>query len=43
MTLATGMGVPATRATTAEELADQLRRALAEPGPHLIRAVLRTD
>jgi acetolactate synthase-1/2/3 large subunit len=37
--LATGMGVPATRATTAEELADQLRRALAEPGPHLIDAV----
>jgi thiamine pyrophosphate-dependent acetolactate synthase large subunit-like protein len=43
VTLAIGMGVPATRATTAEELADQLRRALAEPGPHLIRAVLRTD
>jgi acetolactate synthase-1/2/3 large subunit len=38
--LATGMGVPASRATTAEELADQLRRALAEPGPHLIDAVL---
>ena len=40
--LATGMGVPATRATNAEELADQLRRALAEPGPHLIDAVLST-
>src|SRR5687768_8382858 len=39
--LATGMGVPATRATTAEEFADQFRRALAEPGPHLIDAVLR--
>lgn len=39
--LATGMGVPASRATTAEELADQLRRALAEAGPHLIDAVLR--
>ncbi|TKJ34210.1 acetolactate synthase large subunit [Blastococcus sp. CCUG 61487] len=39
--LAQGMGVPATRATTAEELADQLRAALAEPGPHLIDAVLR--
>jgi acetolactate synthase-1/2/3 large subunit len=38
--LATGMGVPASRATTAEELADQLRRAFAEPGPHLIDAVL---
>jgi acetolactate synthase-1/2/3 large subunit len=41
LALAAGMGVPATRATTAEELADQLRRALAEPGPHLIDAVLR--
>jgi acetolactate synthase-1/2/3 large subunit len=38
--LARGMGVPGSRATTAEELADQLRRALAEPGPHLIDAVL---
>ena len=41
VSLAAGMGVPATRATTAGELADQLRRALAEPGPHLIDAVLR--
>jgi acetolactate synthase-1/2/3 large subunit len=39
--IAGGMGVPATRATTAGQLADQLRRALAEPGPHLIDAVLR--
>ena len=39
--IATGMGVPASRATTPAELADQLRRALAEPGPHLIDAVLR--
>ncbi|MFD2090763.1 acetolactate synthase large subunit [Blastococcus deserti] len=38
--IASGMGVPATRATTAEELADQLGRALVEPGPHLIDAVL---
>jgi len=38
--IAEGLGVPATRATTAEELADQLRHALAEPGPHLIDAVL---
>jgi acetolactate synthase-1/2/3 large subunit len=38
--LATGMGVPATRATTADELAQQFRAALAEPGPHLIDAVL---
>jgi acetolactate synthase-1/2/3 large subunit len=40
VSIASGMGVPATRATTAEELADQLRRALAEPGPHLIDVVL---
>ena len=39
--LATGMGVPATRATTAEELAEQFAAALAAPGPHLIDAVLR--
>ena len=38
--LAAGMGVPASRATTAAELAAQLRRALAEPGPHLIEAVV---
>ncbi|MDG3009780.1 acetolactate synthase large subunit [Rhodococcus sp. D2-41] len=36
--IAEGFGVPAARATTAEELADQFRRALAEPGPHLIDA-----
>jgi acetolactate synthase-1/2/3 large subunit len=41
--LANGMGVPATRATTAEELADQLRQALAAPGPHLIDALLSRD
>ena len=38
--LAQGMGVPASRATTAEELADQVRRALAEPGPHLVVAAM---
>jgi acetolactate synthase I/II/III large subunit len=38
--LANGMGVPATRARTAEELAAQLRAALAEPGPHLIEAIV---
>lgn len=38
--LATGMGVPATRARTAGELAVQVRRALAEPGPHLIEATV---
>jgi acetolactate synthase I/II/III large subunit len=38
--LAAGMGVPGTRATTAEELAAALRRAAAEPGPHLVEAVV---
>ena len=38
--MATGMGVPASRATTAAEFAAQLRHALAEPGPHLIEAVI---
>lgn len=37
--LATGMGVPASRATTVEELYDQFREAVA-PGPHLIEAVI---
>lgn len=41
VSLATGMGVPATRATTAEEFAAQLRNALAEPGPHLIEAMIQ--
>jgi acetolactate synthase-1/2/3 large subunit len=40
--LAQGMGVPATRATTGEELVVQLQRVLHEPGPHLIEAVLPT-
>jgi acetolactate synthase-1/2/3 large subunit len=38
--LAAGMGVPATRATTCEQLFEQIEAALAEPGPHLIEAVL---
>jgi acetolactate synthase I/II/III large subunit len=38
--LATGLGVPATRATTADELSEQLARALAEPGPSLIEAMV---
>jgi acetolactate synthase I/II/III large subunit len=38
--LAAGMGVPASRASTTGEFAGQLRRALAEPGPHLIEAVV---
>jgi acetolactate synthase-1/2/3 large subunit len=38
--IAEGFGVPANRATTAEELASQFSAALAEAGPHLIDAVL---
>ncbi len=38
--IAQGMGVPARRAATAEELAEALRWALDEPGPHLIEAVM---
>ena len=38
--LAAGMGVPGVRATTADELVEGLERAFAEPGPHLIDAVL---
>jgi acetolactate synthase I/II/III large subunit len=38
--LAQGLGVPATRATTADELGDQLARALHEPGPSLIEAMV---
>jgi acetolactate synthase-1/2/3 large subunit len=34
--LARGMGVPATRPADAGALVDDLRAALAEPGPHLI-------
>lgn len=35
-----GMGVPATRATTADEFYEQLARAIAEPGPSLIEAMV---
>jgi acetolactate synthase-1/2/3 large subunit len=38
--IAEGMGVPATRARTCDELAEQLRHALTEPGPHLINAIV---
>jgi acetolactate synthase I/II/III large subunit len=40
VSLASGLGVPATRATTADELADQLGRAFAEPGPALVEAIV---
>jgi acetolactate synthase I/II/III large subunit len=38
--LSNGLGVPATRADTAEDFTDQLERALDEPGPHLIEAIV---
>lgn len=38
--LAQGMGVPASRAATCEELAAALRAALVRQGPSLIEAVL---
>jgi acetolactate synthase-1/2/3 large subunit len=40
VSLATGMGVPASRATTCGELATQFEKALAEPGLHLIEAIV---
>jgi acetolactate synthase-1/2/3 large subunit len=40
VSLATGMGLPATRAHTGEELAEQLGRALSTPGPSLVEAVI---
>ncbi|MFE5923981.1 acetolactate synthase large subunit [Streptomyces sp. NPDC056468] len=39
--VANGMGVPATRAASTTELAEQFATALATPGPHLIEAVLQ--
>ncbi len=38
--IAEGMGVAASRAQTCEQLAQQLEQAIAEPGPHLIDAVV---
>jgi len=38
--LSTGLGVPARRVTTAEELDRALREAYAEHGPHLIEAIV---
>jgi acetolactate synthase I/II/III large subunit len=38
--LARGFGVPATRPESAEGFATDLQRAFAEPGPHLIEAVI---
>src|SRR5690606_13896437 len=41
--LAQGMGMPARRASTAEEFNDALGRAFREPGPHLIEAVVPSE
>ncbi|MCV7259416.1 acetolactate synthase large subunit [Mycobacterium shimoidei] len=38
--IAEGMGVPARRVSTAEEFADALQAAFAEPGPHLVEAMV---
>jgi acetolactate synthase-1/2/3 large subunit len=40
--LAEGLGLPASRVDTGEAFTDALERALAEPGPHLIEAVVPT-
>jgi len=42
VSMAQGMGVNATRATTAEEFNDQLQAAFATRGPHLIDAIVPT-
>ncbi|WP_249998476.1 acetolactate synthase large subunit [Actinoplanes sp. M2I2] len=38
--LSTGLGVPASRARTVRELREQFAAAVADPGPHLIEAVI---
>jgi acetolactate synthase-1/2/3 large subunit len=38
--LAAGLGVPSVRVDTSEDLLVALERAVAEPGPHLIEAVV---
>jgi len=38
--IAKGLGVPAVRAETSEDMTSAFERALAEPGPHLIEAVV---
>ena len=41
--LARGMGVPSVRAESAEVFARELEKAFAEPGPHLIEAMVPSD
>jgi acetolactate synthase-1/2/3 large subunit len=38
--LSRGMGVPGVAVDTAEDLARELKKALREPGPHLIEMIL---
>jgi acetolactate synthase-1/2/3 large subunit len=40
VSIATGLGIPAVRIETTEELTGALERAVAEPGPHLIELVI---
>ncbi len=40
VSLSRGLGVPASRPETAEAFSDELARAFAEPGPHVIEAVI---
>ncbi len=41
--MAKGMGMPAETATTAKEFNDALARAIREPGPHLIDAIVPSE
>jgi acetolactate synthase-1/2/3 large subunit len=41
--MAKGMGMPARKATTAEEFNDALAAAIREPGPHLIDAIVPSE
>jgi acetolactate synthase-1/2/3 large subunit len=41
--MAKGMGMPAKKATTAEEFNDALAAAMREPGPHLIDAIVPSE
>jgi len=41
--MAKGMGMPAETATTAEEFNDALAKAIREPGPHLIDAIVPSE
>ena len=40
VSMAKGMGVAASRATTAEEFNEQMEKAINTPGPHLIDAIV---